>query len=250
MNKINDKDYKVLTPFKGWVLENFPFIEADFDAITNYELYCKIVEYLNNVIYNQNQVQDLGSELVAGYNDVVDYVNNYFNNLDVQEEINNKLDQLVADGTLTQLIGNYVNPLIEQQNTLIENLQQQINNVVTNPPKAVDSTSDMTDQDQIYILTTDGKWYYYDTTNSQWIAGGDYQSTSFNDLIQIKPATINIQGYLSTSGYINTTSGFMRSDYIPVLDGKTYITGQLISPSSPILLVAGYDTDKNLIYKG
>ena len=123
MNKINDKDYKVLTPFKGWVLENFPFIEADFDAITNYELYCKIVEYLNNVIYNQNQVQDLGSELVAGYNDVVDYVNNYFDNLDVQEEVNNKLDQMVADGTLTNIIKNYIDPFIEAQNLKLDNIE-------------------------------------------------------------------------------------------------------------------------------
>ena len=36
-----------LPPFKWYVLQNFPFIEADFDAITNYQLLCKIVEYLN-----------------------------------------------------------------------------------------------------------------------------------------------------------------------------------------------------------
>ena len=27
-------DYKNLSPFKWFVLENFPFIEADFDAFT------------------------------------------------------------------------------------------------------------------------------------------------------------------------------------------------------------------------
>ena len=84
INKINDKNYIPLTPFKGWVLENFPFIEANFDAITNYELICKVTEYLNNVISNQNLVEQLGSELVQGYNNLVDYINNYFDNLDVQ----------------------------------------------------------------------------------------------------------------------------------------------------------------------
>ena len=54
-------------------LENFPFIEANFDAITNYELLCLIVKYLNNVIYNQNQVQDLSTELVSAYNELLNY---------------------------------------------------------------------------------------------------------------------------------------------------------------------------------
>ena len=37
------KKYDYLPPFKGWVLENFPFIGADFDAMTNYQMMCKIV---------------------------------------------------------------------------------------------------------------------------------------------------------------------------------------------------------------
>lgn len=36
------------------------------------------------------------------------YINNYFDNLNVQTEINNKLDALVADGTLSELIAPYV----------------------------------------------------------------------------------------------------------------------------------------------
>ena len=47
----NYTDVKNLTPFKLCVLQNFPFIEADFDARTNYQLLCKVVEYLNNEYY-------------------------------------------------------------------------------------------------------------------------------------------------------------------------------------------------------
>ena len=175
MNKINDKDYKVLTPFKGWVLENFPFIEANFDAITNYELYCKIVEYLNNVIYNQNQVQDLGTELVNGYNDVVDYVNNYFDNLDVQEEINVKLDLMAEDGTLTNLIKGYIDPLIAEQNERIDDFETEIRNIASGSPLVASSTDGMTDTSRTYVNTTNGNWYYYDGTT--WQIGGTYQST-------------------------------------------------------------------------
>ena len=36
--------------FTGWVLENFPFIESDFDAITMYQIICKIVEQLESMV--------------------------------------------------------------------------------------------------------------------------------------------------------------------------------------------------------
>ena len=32
--------------FRNWVLENFPFLEDDFDALTDYELFCKVFEYI------------------------------------------------------------------------------------------------------------------------------------------------------------------------------------------------------------
>lgn len=84
--------------FKRFVLQNFPFIEADFDALTNYQLYCKVVEYLNTVINSQNEVTEQ-----------MQYVLNFFNNLDVQDEINNKLDQMAKSGELTDLIAGYLN---------------------------------------------------------------------------------------------------------------------------------------------
>ena len=76
--------------FRRCVLQNFPFIEKDFDALTDYELLSKVVEYLNTVINQQNIVVDNVSELLRVYNLLKNYVENYFENLDVQNEINNK----------------------------------------------------------------------------------------------------------------------------------------------------------------
>lgn len=90
--------YNKLTPFKWCVINNFPFIEADFDAITNYQLFQKVVEYLNKTIDTTNL---LGSE--------VERFSNYFDNLNVQEEIDNKLDEMANDGTLQEIITNYIN---------------------------------------------------------------------------------------------------------------------------------------------
>lgn len=95
MNKNNI--YKKIPPFKWFVIQNFPFIEEDFDAITNYQLLCKIVEYLNLTIGKTNE---LGTQ--------VENLTNWFNNLDVQEEINNKLDEMAESGELTDIIAQYL----------------------------------------------------------------------------------------------------------------------------------------------
>lgn len=116
--------------FRRFVLQNFPFIEQDFDALTDYELICKVIEYLNTVITSQNEVvaevgrfeNDVNNEidtfetnitnnfnrLEGLFNDLKSFVDNYFDNLDVQEEINNKLDQMAEDGTLQEIITAYI----------------------------------------------------------------------------------------------------------------------------------------------
>ena len=106
--------------FRRFVLQNFPFIEEDFDALTDYQLICKVVEYLNKVITSQNEVvSELESfetnitnnfdKLEGLFVELKSYVDNYFNNLDVQAEINNKLDDMVEDGTLQEIITAYIN---------------------------------------------------------------------------------------------------------------------------------------------
>lgn len=94
---MNNFDYKNMTPFKWFVLENFPFIENDFDAINNYHLFSKVVEYLNKTIDNVNVLGNL-----------VEQFSDYFDNLDVQEEINNKLDEMAEQGTLQEIIADYL----------------------------------------------------------------------------------------------------------------------------------------------
>ena len=141
-NNINF-DYKNLSPFKWFVLENFPFIEADFDALTEWQLFCKIGKEINKIIDSQNIVgeqaenltnafNNLKNYLTNAFNNLKNYVDNYFDNLDVQDEINNKLNEMVTDGTLQRLLLNYVN-LIRKYNTINEMINDNtltINNIV------------------------------------------------------------------------------------------------------------------------
>lgn len=47
-------------------------------------------------------------ELQEKFVELVDYVNEYFENLDLQEEVNNKLDEMAESGTLTDIIAQYL----------------------------------------------------------------------------------------------------------------------------------------------
>ena len=105
---MNKPNYTIITPFKRWTIQNFPFIEEDFDAITNYQLLCKIVEYLNKVIENEKLLEQANNELIDAFNNLKDYVDNYFANLDVQDEIDNKLDEMAESGQLTDIIAQYL----------------------------------------------------------------------------------------------------------------------------------------------
>lgn len=112
MTNVNNNytDMKNLTPFKLCVLQNFPFIEADFDAVTNYQLLCKVVVYLNKVIDNNNKQNDNINQVEQNFITLYNYVSNYFNNLDVQEEINKKIDELITTGEFNSFLSGIYTP--------------------------------------------------------------------------------------------------------------------------------------------
>lgn len=93
--------------FRLWCQKVLPLVYDD--SLSYYELLCKVVDYLNNTIADINTLGDDVDNLNKAYNKLQDYVNNYFDNLDVQQEINNKLDEMAKDGTLQRLIGDYIN---------------------------------------------------------------------------------------------------------------------------------------------
>ena len=105
---MNKFEFKNLTPFKWFVLENFPFIEADFDALTEWQLFCKLGKEINKIIDSQNVVGTEMEKFSQAFIELQNYVDNYFKNLDVQDEINNKLNEMTEDGTLQEIISAYL----------------------------------------------------------------------------------------------------------------------------------------------
>lgn len=95
-------DYKELKPFRFWCQKVLPLVYDD--SLSYYELLCKVVEYLNMTMEDVDTLHDDVTNLHEAYVELQGFVNDYFDNLDVQEEINNKLDEMVTSGTLVQIL--------------------------------------------------------------------------------------------------------------------------------------------------
>lgn len=78
-------------------------------SLTYEEQILAIGKYLEDTVYPaiNNNAQAV-AELQNLFLQLHDYVNNYFDNLDVQNEINNKLDEMANSGELTNIIAQYV----------------------------------------------------------------------------------------------------------------------------------------------
>ncbi len=121
--------YSGIQPFRFWCQKVMPLTYDD--SLSYYELLCKVVDYLNNAISDLATAEDNIGELANAYdllqgyvNDKLEeletYMNTYFDNLDVQDEIDHKLDAMVTSGEMTTLISPLVPDIIT--NWLTENV--------------------------------------------------------------------------------------------------------------------------------
>lgn len=113
-------EYKRLHPFKWFILENYPFLEDSIDVLTNYQLFCKLGEMINKQISSVNEIGVQVESLTDAYNEFYDY----FENLDVQDEIDNKLDEMAEDGSLDSIINNILTLSIYDFNSLSDAISQ------------------------------------------------------------------------------------------------------------------------------
>ncbi len=95
-------DYKTLQPFRYWCQKVLPLVYDD--SLSYYELLCKVIDYLNKTMSDVETLHGDVTNLHKAYEELQGYVNDYFSSLDVQEEINNKLNQMASDGTLLSII--------------------------------------------------------------------------------------------------------------------------------------------------
>ena len=142
-------------PFRFWCQKALPLVYDD--SLSYYEVLCKMADYLNNFMTDlttvENTMTEFGQQFVinqqflnsmadqlgqnvadleeyindrmtdfmGAYTQLQSYVNNYFDNLDVQQEINNKLDAMASDGTLNNLFDPVLETWMQQKTAQIDN---------------------------------------------------------------------------------------------------------------------------------
>ena len=104
------------------------------ETMTYYEMLVWFTEYMKNTIIPTINNNGLAvEELQNKYIELKSYVDNYFTNLDVQQEINNKLDEMVTNGTLDEIINQQIfsnlNEQINQNTNNINQLQELTKNL-------------------------------------------------------------------------------------------------------------------------
>lgn len=207
---------------------------------------CNYLE--TTVIPAVNQNGEAVEELQNLYELLRTYVNDYFDNLDVQDEINQKLEVMADDGSLTALIKNYVDPYIDIQNNQIlhltndfNDLENRVNGVASGSPAGVYATLEdlnnaTTDKTRIYVVTATGNWYYW--SDNQWNVGGSYQTTqltegsvkdfqtSFYENVSLYPYDNWIQGKVlnvNNGDVTNWETGCYNPTYVEIDPSETYI---------------------------
>lgn len=210
-------NYRSLQPFRFWCQKVLPLVYDD--SLSYYELLCKVVDYLNKTMEDVETLHGDVTGLHNAYVKLQGYVNDYFNNLDVQVEINNKLDAMASDGTLLEIIKPTINALTIS--TIEEWLGKHITNP-SNPPidtsltisgAAADAktvgkiTNSLKDAVDNLIVTTDIK-------GSEYIQAGSYINGAFETGSYGSSKHFDITGCTKINAKINTDQYYDIYDFV------------------------------------
>ena len=122
-------DYTELRPFRYWCQKVLPLVYDD--SLSYMELLCKVVDYLNKTMHDVDTLHTDVVQLHAAYIQLQQYVNAYFENLDVQQEIDKKLDEMAESGALLNII----------KPSVIDEVNNWLTEHITNPTNPVIDTS-------------------------------------------------------------------------------------------------------------
>lgn len=135
--------YKDLQPFRYWCHKILPMVYDD--SLSYYELLCKVVDYLNKTMEDVETLHGDVTNIRTAYEKLQGYVNEYFSALDVQEEINNKLDNMASSGELYEIIRSYTDPIVNEQNDKINVLKARMDTFASLPDGSTSGDAELLD---------------------------------------------------------------------------------------------------------
>ena len=205
-------------------------------------------------------------ELQTLYELLRQYVNDYFDNLDVQEEINNKLDEMVEDGTIDNILAKV---FIQNGKLLLNLVHRDCSSFVTG---ITDESSEDSVKGYIQGMTTTptsiiyavnpGGTEHMDKSNYSWLIE---VSKSTNEIIRERFLNIyhgnclayndeEEEIYVACVSQVNEAgTGQEAINKILVLDYRTLETKETITPPEEVLatgdhiMSVSYDNDNKIL---
>lgn len=169
------------------------------------------------------------AKLKLDWDEMQTWIENYFKNLDIDEEIKkailDRVQIMSQDGTLDSMISRAIASQIPEYTA----------------PVFVDSTDDMTDPDRIYVLTSDGSIYayngteFYDTGLDYTFDGSGYVSQSG---VLANNTDLNSLTGVNTVYYLNSAYTYTHAPYA-VSAGTLFIQYAGITTTQIVLTTRG-----------
>lgn len=104
-------------PFRWWCYKVLPLVYDD--SLSYYELLCKVMDMLNGILGDTQVLTEQVDELGEAFITLKNYVDTYFDDLDLTDEINAKLDEMADSGELAKVMEQVV---IRQPHIINSNL--------------------------------------------------------------------------------------------------------------------------------
>lgn len=202
----------------------FQPVYGKFDLTTyiqgasDYEIMAFLVGKYNACLEAYGTVTKLSSDAVKACKQLQDWINSWFTNLDVQEEINKKLDSMVADGSFETLMHKAFDAQVNQQTTsavtawLVANVTPAGSAVVVDKSLSIDGAA--------ADAKTTG-------TNINYLKSNLETYALYNLEYDISKTGV----WLDDTGNETEAGGWSVTDFVPVSVGNTYNINGITTPT-------------------
>lgn len=192
------------------------------------------------------ETKETVEEYITKFNELHDYVHDYFDNLDVQEEINNKLDDMVEAGTLQEIITDYIQANVAWTFNTVAEMKSATNLVAGSYAQTLGYHAKNDGGEAIYYITDSGS-----ADERAVIAVGSLYANLVTNKEPLNVKQFGAYGdgshddYSAIQASINYVKGNINKVHVP--EGTYNVSKALILPQYMVL--EGANRENTIIYK-
>ena len=157
-----------------------------------YDNNISLLELVRRLYKFVNELATCVQKLDEEFTDLKEYVDNYFNNLDISSEIKTVLNEMISDGTLAEIIND---ELLGNINNEISSINEALATVNSTLEQHATELTYLTYRDRFQVATCSANSNYAITNSNFTIQNDDVIFIHFNEALDgTKDATLTING--------------------------------------------------------